>query len=91
MLRPEIQFHPLENAASGVKFLWLDLAWEHLEPRTGAQRSLKTSSQLWSEGLRVWFPKGSDDPEIAVLAIEVAIGQIRPLSSPMPLPTRRRG
>lgn len=27
--------------------------------------------QFWSEGLRVWFPWGSDDPEIAVLAIEV--------------------
>ena len=28
-------------------------------------------NELWSEGLRVWFPKGPDDPELAVLAIEV--------------------
>jgi general stress protein 26 len=27
--------------------------------------------ELWFEGLRVWFPKGPDDPELAVLAIEV--------------------
>ncbi|MBR0965543.1 pyridoxamine 5'-phosphate oxidase family protein [Bradyrhizobium diazoefficiens] len=28
-------------------------------------------NELWGEGLRVWFPKGPDDPELAVLAIEV--------------------
>lgn len=27
--------------------------------------------ELWNEGLRVWFPKGPDDPEIELLAIEV--------------------
>ncbi len=27
--------------------------------------------QLWFEGLRVWFPSGSDDPELALLAVEV--------------------
>src|SRR5262249_41157910 len=27
--------------------------------------------ELWREGLRVWFPKGPDDPELAILAIEV--------------------
>lgn len=27
--------------------------------------------ELWSERLRVWFPKGPDDPEIAILAVEV--------------------
>jgi general stress protein 26 len=27
--------------------------------------------ELWFEGLRVWFPKGPDDPELAILAIEV--------------------
>ena len=27
--------------------------------------------KLWKEGFRVWFPKGPDDPELAVLAIEV--------------------
>jgi len=26
---------------------------------------------LWSEGLRVWFPKGPDDPELALLAVDI--------------------
>jgi general stress protein 26 len=32
------------------------------------QQKLK---ELWTEGLRVWFPKGPDDPELAMLAIDV--------------------
>jgi general stress protein 26 len=28
--------------------------------------------ELWTEGLRVWFPKGPNDPELALLAIDVA-------------------
>ena len=27
--------------------------------------------ELWSEGLRTWFPKGSDDPNIALIRVEV--------------------
>jgi general stress protein 26 len=27
--------------------------------------------ELWTEGLRVWFPKGPNDPELALLAIDV--------------------
>jgi general stress protein 26 len=27
--------------------------------------------ELWSQGLRVWFPKGPDDPSIALLAIKI--------------------
>lgn len=27
--------------------------------------------ELWTEGLRVWFPKGPDDPELALIAIDV--------------------
>jgi general stress protein 26 len=27
--------------------------------------------ELWFEGLRVWFPNGPDDPEIALLAVHV--------------------
>ncbi len=26
----------------------------------------------WSEAMRVWFPKGSDDPDIAILRIDVS-------------------
>ena len=28
-------------------------------------------NELWTEGLRVWFPKGPNDPEIAILAVDV--------------------
>jgi general stress protein 26 len=28
-------------------------------------------AQIWNEGLRVWFPKGTEDPEIALIAVEV--------------------
>ena len=27
--------------------------------------------ELWSEGLRVWFPKGPDDPNIALIRVKV--------------------
>src|SRR5436853_4661940 len=27
--------------------------------------------ELWTEGLRVWFPKGPADPELAMIAIDV--------------------
>jgi general stress protein 26 len=27
--------------------------------------------ELWTEGLRVWFPKGPDDPELFLIAIDV--------------------
>jgi general stress protein 26 len=27
--------------------------------------------ELWSEGTRVWFPKGPDDPEIVLIQVEV--------------------
>ncbi|MCC2546245.1 pyridoxamine 5'-phosphate oxidase family protein [Hymenobacter sp. BT175] len=30
---------------------------------------------MWTEGLRAWFPKGSDDPNIALLRIEVDRGE----------------
>lgn len=27
--------------------------------------------ELWREGLRVWFPKGPNDPEVAILEVDV--------------------
>lgn len=27
--------------------------------------------ELWSEAMRVWFPKGADDPDIALLCVKV--------------------
>lgn len=31
----------------------------------------RTMEQHWSEKLRTWFPKGLDDPEVALLKVEV--------------------
>ena len=31
--------------------------------------------ELWSEGLRGWFPKGSDDPNIALLHVTIDRGE----------------
>lgn len=31
--------------------------------------------ELWSEGMRTWFPKGSDDPDIALICIHPAAGE----------------
>jgi general stress protein 26 len=28
-------------------------------------------AELWSEGMRIWFPQGKDDPNIALLAVTV--------------------
>ncbi|WP_234997391.1 pyridoxamine 5'-phosphate oxidase family protein [Hymenobacter roseosalivarius] len=30
---------------------------------------------LWSEGLRAWFPKGSDDPNISLLKVDIERGE----------------
>lgn len=31
--------------------------------------------ELWSEGLRGWFPKGSDDPNVALLRVTIDKGE----------------
>lgn len=31
--------------------------------------------ELWSEGLRTWFPKGPDDPDIALIRVHPAGGE----------------
>lgn len=31
----------------------------------------KKIKELWNEGLRVWFPKGPDDPELALITVDV--------------------
>ncbi len=45
---------------------------------SGTVRVLKDRSlikRLWSEPMKVWFPKGEDDPSIAVLAFDAAEGE----------------
>ncbi len=31
--------------------------------------------ELWTEGLRVWFPNGPDDPEIALISVDVEVAK----------------
>lgn len=41
---------------------------------SGKARTVEDSgklNELWTEGLRVWFPSGPDDPEITLLAVDV--------------------
>jgi general stress protein 26 len=41
---------------------------------SGKARTVEDSqklNELWTEGLRVWFPNGPNDPEIAILAVDV--------------------
>lgn len=47
---------------------------QHYVSITGKARVVRDRAkinELWSEADRVWFPKGPDDPEIALLAVDV--------------------
>jgi general stress protein 26 len=39
--------------------------------RASVVRDEAKAKALWSESLRTWFPKGSDDPDIALLKVTV--------------------
>jgi general stress protein 26 len=38
-------------------------------------RDKATVEEKWSEGLRAWFPKGTDDPQIALIRVHPAKGE----------------
>ena len=45
---------------------------------SGRARVLRDKAQIaahWSEGLRTWFPKGKDDPDIAILEVHVDMAE----------------
>lgn len=45
---------------------------------TGTARIVRDRSEidrLWSEGWRVWFPKGKDDPSLCLLRVEAITGE----------------
>ncbi len=45
---------------------------------SGRARILRDKAQIashWSEGLRTWFPKGKDDPDIAILEVDVDMAE----------------
>lgn len=49
-------------------------AKQHYVSITGKARVVRDRAkihELWSEADRVWFPNGPDDPEIALLAVEI--------------------
>ena len=46
-----------------------------LSGRARLRRDKETIQAHWSEGLRTWFPKGQDDPDIAVLEVRVEMGE----------------
>jgi general stress protein 26 len=45
------------------------------------------AAQLWDAAVRTWFPDGPDDPELAVIKVEVESGAFRnPLPAPVAFP-----
>ena len=38
-------------------------------------RDQEKVKELWSEGLRTWFPKGPDDPDIALIRVHPSAGE----------------
>ena len=43
--------------------------------RASVVQDARKSKELWSEGLRTWFPKGSDDPRIALIKVDVDMAE----------------
>ena len=46
-----------------------------LSGRAKLVRDQATIKAHWSEGLRTWFPKGQDDPDIAILEVRVDMAE----------------
>ena len=46
-----------------------------LSGRARLRRDKETIQSHWSEGLRTWFPKGQDDPDIAILEVRVDMAE----------------
>ena len=43
--------------------------------RASLVRDKAKAKELWHESLRTWFPKGSDDPDVALLKVTVDVGE----------------
>ena len=43
--------------------------------RASVVQDAQKAEELWSEGLRTWFPKGSDDPRIALIKVDVDMAE----------------
>ena len=57
-----------------VMLSYADIDEHHYVSLSGTARIVHDRAkvkQLWSEGARVWFPNGPDDPQIALIAVEV--------------------
>lgn len=64
----EIAAHPR------VVLAFADTSKQHYVSVTGAARVVTDRTkikELWTETARIWFPDGADDPELALIAIDV--------------------
>ena len=52
-----------------------------LKGRAGVSRDRAKIKELWSPIYKAWFPKGEDDPDIAVLRVNVTEGEFWEASS----------
>ena len=48
-----------------------DYEYVSLSGRARVSKDRQKVGELWSEGFRVWFPSGPDDPDLALLSVEV--------------------
>lgn len=46
-----------------------------LSGRAKLVRDKESIRKHWSEGMRTWFPKGQDDPDIAILEVQVDMAE----------------
>jgi general stress protein 26 len=61
-----------EDSRVGVSYADPDRQnYVSLSGRAHLVRDRDAINEHWSEAVRVWFPKGKDDPEIALLKVEV--------------------
>lgn len=58
-----------------------DSKYISLKGRASVSRDRAKVKELWNPMYRAWFPKGEDDPEIAVLRVDVVDGEYWEASS----------
>ena len=68
--------HKVEEVQSDAKVgvSYADPSKQNYVSLSGKARLVRdpaTVKQHWTESMRTWFPKGSDDPEIALLKVDV--------------------
>ena len=65
-----------EDSRVGVTYA--EPSKQHYVSLSGRARLVRDKGTIeahWSEAMRTWFPKGTDDPEIAILKVEVEMAE----------------